>query len=512
MKHKVFQKLQQVFLSSGSMTGELSKTKSNMATFYEEARKLIALAIPLITIELGSTAPVALTASYVGRKLGPVYLSAFTLSTLTLNLLTLSVMFGLFSATDTLSPQAFGAGNYKEVGFIAMRSYILSMWIIIPANTILFFVMEDLLIFCGQERESSRLAQQWYRVYMTALPFNALYIVTWKFLSVQEVMMPLIITMVVATGVVLPLCLEWLIPTLGFLGSSTALLIHQVAEVIILLSYLAIFRPHQKETWPGVKAWRQSMDVEPLLLYIRLGMGGILASGEWIWWELISLIIGSLGAISLDAHMIPTQLITIAYMIPLGAGTALSIRLGSTLPKDVNRAQNLALWSTVFMIVLFAFLSIGIFFARKAICALFTTDPDVIHFVEGIWWKVVLFYFTLSIFAVFTQIAISLGMQWMLGFATIIILWFIGLPAFYIYTIRYDGGLNAAWSWISPPYIAMNFIFAYRFLSANWNSISLAIREREGISDKFQGSRDEVFVVQESCDMIVVNEKTSLLR
>eukprot|EP00547_Thalassionema_nitzschioides_P010689 CAMPEP_0194258222 /NCGR_PEP_ID=MMETSP0158-20130606/40772_1 /TAXON_ID=33649 /ORGANISM="Thalassionema nitzschioides, Strain L26-B" /LENGTH=326 /DNA_ID=CAMNT_0038997547 /DNA_START=41 /DNA_END=1018 /DNA_ORIENTATION=+ len=326
------------------MTGELSKTKSNMATFYEEARKLIALAIPLITIELGSTAPVALTASYVGRKLGPVYLSAFTLSTLTLNLLTLSVMFGLFSATDTLSPQAFGAGNYKEVGFIAMRSYILSMWIIIPANTILFFVMEDLLIFCGQERESSRLAQQWYRVYMTALPFNALYIVTWKFLSVQEVMMPLIITMVVATGVVLPLCLEWLIPTLGFLGSSTALLIHQVAEVIILLSYLAIFRPHQKETWPGVKAWRQSMDVEPLLLYIRLGMGGILASGEWIWWELISLIIGSLGAISLDAHMIPTQLITIAYMIPLGAGTALSIRLGSTLPKDVNRAQNLALW------------------------------------------------------------------------------------------------------------------------------------------------------------------------
>jgi len=477
------------------------KKVSNKAIFYEEARKLIALAIPLITVEVGSVLPLSFTASYVGRHLGAKYLSAFTLATMTLNLLTLSVMFGLFTASDTLSPQAFGAGNYKEVGLIAMRSYLLSMCILIPVNTVLFFAMEDFLVLCGQERDSSRLAQKWYRIYMMALPFQSLYTVTWKFLSAQEVMMPLVIAMVVATGFVLPLCLEWLIPTLGFLGSATAMLLHQVAQVVLLLSYLAVFHPHQKETWPGIRAWQQSMKIESLLLYIRLAAGGILASGEWIWWELISLIIGTLGVIPLDAHMIATQVITIGYMLPLGAGNGLSIRLGSTLPRDVNRARKLALWSTILMVILFAFLSVGIYLARKNICGLFTIDPDVLQSVEDIWWKVVVFYFTLGIFAIFTQIAISLGMQWMLGYATVIMSWFVALPGLYLCTIRYDGGLNAAWNWICPPYIAMNTMFAYRFLSVNWNSISRAIREREGLNENNHESRDE----------ISVNEETSLL-
>jgi MATE family multidrug resistance protein len=253
--------------------------------WWEESQQFINLAVPSIIVEVGLTIPLALTASYVGRHLGPVYLGGFTLATLTGNLLTLSLLWGLYSASDTLSPQAFGAGNYKEVGMVAMRGVIGSFIILVPINSALFFFMEDLLLFCGEDPEASRLAAQWYRVYMFALPFYALYMVTWKFLSAQEIMRPLIIALFVAVGVVLPVSLQVLVPSLGFMGSAIAVLIYQISHPLLLLGYLAWKQPHHPETWPGIECWKDALTWEPLKIFLQLGFGGMLACGEWMWWE-----------------------------------------------------------------------------------------------------------------------------------------------------------------------------------------------------------------------------------
>ena len=87
----------------------------------EEIIVLIELAIPTVIIKVTSVMPEVLLASYIGLQFGKLYLDSFMLAILTGNLCTLTLLQGIFSASDTLSPQAFGANNYNEVGLIAIR-------------------------------------------------------------------------------------------------------------------------------------------------------------------------------------------------------------------------------------------------------------------------------------------------------------------------------------------------------------------------------------------------------
>ncbi|KAL7569902.1 hypothetical protein ACA910_008567 [Epithemia clementina (nom. ined.)] len=105
----------------GSATRECSNnspvecTQEPSSLLWKELKILCSLAIPTIIINLSLVVPPFLTASYVGRNFGHLYLDGYTLANLTGNLLTLAVLQGFDSACDTLAPQAFAASNYREV-------------------------------------------------------------------------------------------------------------------------------------------------------------------------------------------------------------------------------------------------------------------------------------------------------------------------------------------------------------------------------------------------------------
>lgn len=499
-------------VSNNTKMCSATPTPTTRSTARTEARLLANLAVQTVLVQLGATVPPAMTASYIGRHLGAVYLDGFTLSSLTGNLLTLSLLQGLYSASDTLSPQAFGAGNYKEVGLVAMRGYVASLLLIIPINLVLSMYMRDILIWVGEDEVTSTLAAQWYRVYMWALPFYALYNVTWKFLSAQEIMTPLLVVMVGTCGIILPLTLDRLVPLLGFIGSAFAILIYQASQAGLLLLYLAYKRPHNHMTWPGLHLWREALAWKPFQTYLRLGCGGMIAASEWWYWEVLSLLVGTLGVLPLSVHTVPTQVLTVSFMIPIGIGVALSIRLGATLPRNVKRAQQLVVGCGLVSTALFAIMSILLWTFRFRIFHLFTSEQDVLEVslccfealvrldascdlivrlplvllsqgCERIWWKVVVYFFVLAIFGINMGVATGLGMQWTLGVVTFLFLWVLGLPAVYFFALVRDGGLNTAWTWVYPPYVAMNAVLIVAFSRADWYAISAAIRKREGISD-----------------------------
>lgn len=448
---------------------------------WSEAKHMIHLAIPTMIVSVGTILPSAMSASYVGRHLGTVCLAALSLGTLTTNLLNLSVLQGLYSASDTLSPQAFGAGNYREVGLIAMRGFAAGMAIVIPVNFLLVFFMEAILIYVGEEAEASRLATQWYRVYTLAIPFYALYTVTWKFLSSQEIMMPLVVSTLLSIFVILPAALHLLVPMMGLSGSALAVVIFQVAQAGLVLLYLAWKKPHHPETWPGLSCWREALAWKPFVNYAKLGAGGILASSEWAWWELLTLMIGTLGVVPLSVHAIPTQVILTTFMLPYGIGIALAIRIGATLPTDYRRAKKLTIWSVIVSFVLFTIISVVMYMMREQICSLFSSDPDVLEGAKEIWWKIVFTFFHTCCFGIVAGISYGLGMQWAQGWATAGFMWLFSLPALYIHAIVFDGGLSAAWTWIYPPYMGINTFMAFQFINADWEAISRSVQKREGI-------------------------------
>ena len=341
-------------------------TRPPSSAAWTEARLLINLVAPTVLIQLGATFPPALTASYIGRHLGAIYLDGFTLACLTGNLFTLSLLSGLFSASDTLSPQAFGAGNYKEVGLLAIRAYIASLIVIIPINILLAIYMKDLLISFGENDETALLAAQWYRVYMYGLPFYAFYNVTWKFLSAQAVMFPLVVVLMATCGIVLPLTLHHLVPRFGFMGSAYSILIYQASQAGMLLLYLVYYKPFIPMTWPGLQFWREALQKDKVQQFMRLGLGGMVASSEWLYWETLSLLVGTLGVLPLSVHTIPTQVLTVSFMFPIGIGIALSIRVGATLPRNVKRAQQLVVACSLVSICLFAIMSACLWVFRRS--------------------------------------------------------------------------------------------------------------------------------------------------
>jgi hypothetical protein len=278
-----------------------------------EIRLLLALAGPTIAIQLGVYLPNFLVASQVGRLYGSVYLGGFTLANMMGNLCNLSLLQGLFSAADTLGPQAYCAKNYNQLGLLAIRGVLASIIVLTPINIPLLTSFDSIMVFVGENPDAASHAQDYYRIFVYALPWYSIYNVTWKFLSAQEIMTPLVIVCLVCCIFVLPIGVFGFLQEswLGFLGSAWTIVMFQASQAILLLCYLIRWHPHTQGTWPGL-SWTtiQQAFREPkgaFGTYFCLGLGGMLATSEWIYWESLTLLIGTMGVVPLSVHTIPTQ-------------------------------------------------------------------------------------------------------------------------------------------------------------------------------------------------------------
>jgi len=220
---------------------------------------------------------------------------------------------------------------------------------------------------------------------------------------------------------------------------------------------------------------------------------------EWVYWETLSLAIGKLGVTALAVHTVPTQVITVSFMLPLGLGIALAIRLGSSLPVSVPHAKHLVLATLIVGTLIFSVLSWFLYHYRTSIFRIFTDDPDVMMGCERIWWQVCVYYSQLSIYALNMGIATGLGMQWTLGAITFCFLWVVGLPAAWYIGVYRMASLEVTWSFIYPPYIFMNCILLVAFVCKDWDAVQRDILARE--TEELDGEMDtEVLVLKAEHD------------
>jgi len=407
-------------------------------------------------------------------------------------------MSGLFSVADTLGPQAFGVGNKKQVGLIAMRGFCCALCLLLPINVILVMHIKDILVALGQDEEASKYASDWYRIYVCSIPFSIAYNAIWKFLSAQQVMEPMILTSLASCGIVLPLSLDMLIERFGFVGSAHAYVIFQASQAIILITYLWWKEPYDKDTWPGFQCWREAIfKFKAMKEYIHLGIGGMFAQSEWIFWEALGLVIGLLGVVPLSVHTIPNQVSMLLCLPPCSAGTALSIRIGITLPLDVNHAKRIAVACVALTTAVFGVVNIGVYIWSDLVFGLFTKDKEVMVLANAIWWKVCTFNASVALFGALCGVANGLGMQWTLAATNVFWLWVFGLPAIYYMAYIRDGGLESAWNWINYPYIGMSACLIAAYAMANWQKVADKIQEEDKNT-----SKDENESASESAPLI----------
>jgi len=378
-------------------------------------------------------------------------------------------------------------GRYKEVGLLSIRGYIICAMILFAPVIFLVFKVEDILMFLGQDAVASHLAQEWSRIYSLGIPFVLFFRVSQRFLSAQHVVLPLAVASVIGSFLFHPYSLKLWVAVGGFAGSAFAVVVTQIFTSLIAVWYLCWKKPYHAETWPGVNGdtLREALLPQKVARFLKLGMGGILSFTEWWFWEALCFTAGKLGVIPLCAHTIAYQMVPLSFMIPLGISLGLTIRIGSTLPTSVHRAKKIAIWCTLFSVVLGVVVATLLYMYRLDIIYSFTNDELVIQECEKIWIYTCIHLCNLHVMAMLNGIVRALGLQMRSGIATVVVLWVCALPLIYNGSVVKNGGLVHMWKSLPLTYFLLNVALFLCFALSDWSEIrdDIVKRGRKSIAD-----------------------------
>ncbi|NWX31524.1 S47A1 protein, partial [Notiomystis cincta] len=348
--------------------------------FWEDVRQLLVLAGPLILIQL-LIFLIHLVSSIFCGHLGKVELASVTLAIAVINVTAISVGYGLTSACDTLISQTYGSKNLLRVGVILQRATIIILLCCFPCCAILINV-EQLMLLIRQDPEVSRLTQHYVNAFLPALPVVFLYNLETRYLQNQMIMWPLVLSGVIGNIVnVVANYLLLYVFHLGIMGSAWANTIAQYSQTIFLFLYI-IGRKLHVDTWGG---WSSECLLEWDSFTSLAVPSMLMMCIEWWTYEIGSFLIGLLSVIELSVQSIIYEVSVVAFMIPLGLGTAASVQVGNALGagdiKAAKRSSTTSLICTgVFCIIVGAILAS----TRSVLGYIFTKDKEIIDLVAWV--------------------------------------------------------------------------------------------------------------------------------
>ncbi|KFO57188.1 Multidrug and toxin extrusion protein 1, partial [Corvus brachyrhynchos] len=322
-----------------------------------------------------------LVSSIFCGHLGKVELASVTLAIAVINVTAISVGYGLTSACDTLISQTYGSKNLMRVGVILQRATIIILLCCFPCCAILINI-EQLMLLMRQDPEVSRLTQQYVNAFLPALPVVFLYNLETRYLQNQMIMWPLVLSGVIGNMVNVAANYVLLyVFHLGITGSAWANTIAQYSQTIFLFLYI-IGRKLHVNTWGG---WSRECLLE-WDSFTSLAIPSMLMMCiEWWTYEIGSFLIGLLSVIELSVQSIIYEVSVVAFMIPLGLGTAASVQVGNALgagdAKAAKRSSTTSLICTgVFCVIVGAILAS----TRNVLGYIFTKDKEIIDLVAWV--------------------------------------------------------------------------------------------------------------------------------
>ncbi|KAM6110692.1 multidrug and toxin extrusion protein 1-like [Pterocles gutturalis] len=348
--------------------------------FWEDAKKLLVLAGPLILIQL-MIFLIHLVSSIFCGHLGKVELASVTLAIAVINVTAISVGYGLSSACDTLISQTYGSKNLLRVGVILQRAILILLLCCFPCCAVLINI-EQFLLLIRQDPEVSRLTQRYVMAFVPALPAVFLYNLEARYLQNQMIMWPLVLSGVVGNVVnVIANSIFLYVLHLGIMGSAWANTVAQYSQTIFLFLYIVGRKLHVK-TWGG---W----STECLLewdSFTSLAIPSMLMMCiEWWTYEIGSFLIGLLSVVELSAQSIIYEVSVVAFMIPLGLGTAASVQVGNALGAgDVETAKRSS--STSLLCTGGFCIAVGVILAatKDVLGYIFTSDKEIVDLVAWV--------------------------------------------------------------------------------------------------------------------------------
>nr|XP_051680366.1 multidrug and toxin extrusion protein 2 isoform X3 [Oryctolagus cuniculus] len=357
--------------------------------------------------------------------LGKVELASVTLGVAFVNVCGVSVGAGLSSACDTLMSQSFGSPNKKHVGVILQRGSLILLLCCLPCWA-LFLNTQHILLLFRQDPAVSRLTQDYAMIFIPGLPAIFLYSLLAKYLQNQGIVWPQVLSGVVGNCVngVANYALVSVL-NLGVRGSAYANTISQFVQAAFLFLHIVLKKLHL-ETWEG---WSSQClrDWGPFLSLAIPSM--LMMCVEWWAYEIGSFLMGLLGVVDLSGQAIIYEVATVVYMIPMGLGMAVCVRVGTALgAADTLQAKRSAVSGLLCTAGTSLVVGTLLGLLNSQLGYIFTSDEEVIALVNQVLPIYIVFQLVEAVCCVFGGVLRGTGKQAFGAIVNAIMYYIVGLP------------------------------------------------------------------------------------
>ncbi len=297
-------------------------------TLLQEARRTLALAVPMTVGQVGQMLLGFSDSIMVGR-LGVVPLAACAFANGILNVLYVTCI-GLLAGVSILVAQAHGAGRGREAGETLRHGLAIAL-VTGTALGVAVTLGYPLLRFLGEPPDVVAQA----RPFLVVVGWSLLSALCWQCLKqyCDSLSHPLLPMLAMLATVVLNVFLSWVliyghlgVPALGLRGAAWATFISRgllTAAMALLVLRARRFRGTQPPRWRA--ALSQAVLRAQLALGWPVALQLLLEVGLF---SAAALMMGWLGAGALAAHQVAISYAALTFMLPLGLGIAVSVRVG----------------------------------------------------------------------------------------------------------------------------------------------------------------------------------------
>ncbi|MDP3897034.1 MAG: MATE family efflux transporter [Mesorhizobium sp.] len=291
---------------------------------------MLALAWPMILTNVAQTAMTATDVMMMGR-LGAGTLAAGALGA---NLYFAPLMFGLGLMLAVSPMMAAELGRKRHSVRDLRRTVRQGLWTAVAISVpmwLLLWQAEPILLAMGQQPElAAEAARYMHMLQWSILPFFG-YIVLRSFISALE--RPGWALVIVFVAVAFNVFANWCLmfgnlgfPAMGIAGSGLATTLSNClmfGGLVAVVSWHGRFRRYRlfgrfwRADWPRFRAlWRLGLPIAAMVAF------------EVTIFNAAAFLMGLIDAASLAAHAIAMQIASITFMVPLGLGQAVTVRVG----------------------------------------------------------------------------------------------------------------------------------------------------------------------------------------
>ena len=334
------------------------KAAATPGSLKRELGATLALGWPIILANVAIYAMTATDFIMLGR-LSPRALAAGALG---FNLFQPAMVLGIgiVAALAPIAAAKIGAGESSDALRRATHQSLLSAVALSLLAWVYLWRVEAILLAIGEPADLARDAGIYMRGYQWSLLPNLLFITARCVFSALERPRPTLIAGLVAMAfnALANYALvfgEFGMPRLGVFGSGIATTLSQTLMFLILLG-ASLVEPRLRRVRPFALPWRPARRDLAALWRLGLPMGAMILAEVGVF-SAATMVAGLIGRATLEAHTAALQIVSIAFMIPLGLGQAATVRVALAYGAHNARAIGRAGWCVFGLTLVYAALS-----------------------------------------------------------------------------------------------------------------------------------------------------------